>query len=417
MARLLQTPLANTVGEGHCVTTAYVIGTADTKGAELRYVRSLLGSAGVTPVIVDIGIRSSGDEADIRPADVAAHHPDGAAAVFSDDRGEAVTAMAQALTRFLSTREDLDGVIGLGGSGGTAMITPAMRELDIGVPKIMVSTVASGDVSPYVGPSDIAMMYSVTDVAGLNRISRRVLGNAAHALAGMLSNAVPVVGADKPAIGLTMFGVTTPCVDAVVERLGDDYDCLVFHATGTGGQSMEKLAESGMLTGVLDISTTEVCDLLMGGVMSAGEDRFGAIARTRLPYVGSCGALDMVNFGARDTVPQHCADRNLYVHNPQVTLMRTTPEENVRIGRWIGERLNRCEGPVRFLIPEGGVSMIDAPGQPFHDPEADAALFTTLEETVEQTSRRRLQRVPHHINDPEFAEALVANFREIMHGA
>ncbi len=399
------------------MTTAYVIGTADTKGAELRYVRSLLAGAGVTPLVVDIGIRSDGGDADIRPADVAAHHPGGAAAVFTDDRGEAVTAMADALTRFLATRDDLDGVIGLGGSGGTAMITPAMRGLDIGVPKIMVSTVASGDVSPYVGPSDIAMMYSVTDVAGLNRISRRVLGNAAHALAGMLCNAVPAAGADKPAIGLTMFGVTTPCVNAVVGQLDDDYDCLVFHATGTGGQSMEKLAESGMLTGVLDISTTEVCDLLMGGVMSPGEDRFGAVARTGLPWVGSCGALDMVNFGARDTVPEHYADRNLYVHNPQVTLMRTTLEENVRIGRWIGERLNRCEGPVRLLIPEGGVSMIDAPGQPFHDPDADEALFTTLEETVEQTSNRRLQRVPHHINDPEFAEALVASFREVMHGA
>lgn len=393
---------------------AYVIGTCDTKGAELRYVRSLLQGAGVDALLVDIGTRGEADGADIRPADIAASHPQGARAVFVDDRGKAVTAMAEALTRFLATRRDVAGVIGLGGSGGTAMITPAMRGLDIGVPKLMVSTVASGNVAPYVGPSDIAMLYSVTDVAGLNRISRRVLGNAAHALAGMIRHAVPAAGADRPAIGLTMFGVTTPCVNAVSEALGDEYDCLVFHATGTGGQSMEKLADSGMLAGILDISTTEICDLLMGGVMSPGEDRLGAVIRTGLPYVGSCGALDMVNFGPKETVPERFAGRNLYVHNPQVTLMRTTAEECARIGRWIGERLNRCDGPVRFLIPEGGVSMIDAPGQPFHDPEADAALFQALEDTVQVTPQRRLERLPYHINDPEFAEALVARFREVM---
>jgi uncharacterized protein (UPF0261 family) len=284
--------------------------------------------------------------------------------------------------------------------------------LPVGVPKLMVSTLASGDVSAYVDISDIAMMPSVTDAAGLNRISRAVLTNAAFAIAGM-ARAPREEGGGKPAIGLTMFGVTTTCVTRVADELRRDYDCLVFHATGTGGRTMEKLAESGMLAGFLDVTTTEVCDLLFDGVLSAGPDRLGAVARTRLPYVGSAGALDMVNFRGIDTVPEKYRSRKLYKHNPQVTLMRTTPEENRQIGAWIAERLNRCEGPVRFLIPEGGVSAIDAPGQPFHDPEADAALFETLETELIQTADRRLIRLPLHINDPEFSAALVWNFREI----
>ncbi|MDN3516967.1 Tm-1-like ATP-binding domain-containing protein [Aquisalimonas lutea] len=393
---------------------AYVIGTCDTKGAELRYACGLLRAAGLEPVLVDIGTRSDDGDADIRAADVAASHPDGPQAVFIDDRGQAVAAMAEALRRFLGTRTDIAGVLGMGGSGGTAMIAPALRELDVGLPKLLVSTVASGNIAPYVGPSDIAMMPSVTDVAGINRISRQVLGNAANALAGMIRNRIPEGGADKPAVGLTMFGVTTDCVNQVTGMLDADYDCLVFHATGTGGQSMEKLADSGMLAGVLDVTTTEVCDLLMGGVFSAGEGRLDAIARTGLPYVGSCGALDMVNFGAPGTVPAHYQGRTFYEHNPQVTLMRTTAEENERMGRWIGDKLNRCRGPVRFLIPEGGVSLLDAPGQPFHDPEADAALFRALEETVQQTADRQLVRLPHNINEPAFARALVEHFRAVM---
>jgi uncharacterized protein (UPF0261 family) len=229
----------------------------------------------------------------------------------------------------------------------------------------------------------------------------------------MLAHQVPAAEDAKPALGLTMFGVTTPCVEQVANALAGDYDCLVFHATGTGGQSLEKLVDSGLIAAVIDVTTTEVCDLLMGGVFSAGEDRLGAIARTGVPYVGSCGALDMVNFGALETVPERYRARNLYVHNPQVTLMRTTPDENRRIGAWIGAKLNACEGEVRFLLPEGGVSLIDAPGQPFHDPAADVALFEALEATVRQTARRRLIRRPHNLNDPPFAEALVANFREI----
>jgi uncharacterized protein (UPF0261 family) len=312
------------------------------------------------------------------------------------------------------TRSDVGGLLGLGGSGGTALVTPAMRALPVGVPKLMVSTVASGNVAPYVGPSDVTMMYSVTDIAGLNRISRVILANAAHAIAGMARAERPPPTALKTAIGLTMFGVTTACVNQVVATLETEYDCLVFHATGTGGQSMEKLVDSGLVGGVLDVTTTEVCDLLMGGVFPCAEDRFGAIARSRAPYVGSCGALDMVNFGAMETVPPRFRNRNLYVHNPQVTLMRTTAEENARIGRWIGEKLNTCDGPVRFLIPEAGVSALDAPGMAFHDPDADASLFTALEATLRQTDHRRLLRLPHHINDPAFATALVTQFRNVM---
>ena len=391
----------------------YVAGTCDTKGDELRYVKGLIEAAGVPAVLVDLGTKGEGGPADVAATEVAAHHPEGPGAVFSGDRGRAVSAMAVAFERFIRSRDDVAGLIGLGGSGGTALVTAGMRALPVGTPKLMVSTVASANVAPYVGPSDIAMMYSVTDIAGLNRISRTILANAAHAIAGMAAREPPAAADTKPAIGLTMFGVTTPCVTRVCELLGPAYDCLVFHATGTGGQSMEKLVESGLVAGVIDVTTTEVCDLLMGGVFPCTEDRFGAIARTKVPYVGSCGALDMVNFGAMDTVPERYRDRNLYVHNPQVTLMRTTPEECARMGEWIGYKLNACEGEVRFLIPEGGVSLLDAPGQAFHDPEADAALFEALEATVRQSDRRRLLRLPHDINDPAFADALVAEFRAI----
>jgi uncharacterized protein (UPF0261 family) len=275
----------------------------------------------------------------------------------------------------------------------------------------MVSTVASGDVASYVGASDIAMFASVTDVAGLNRISRRVLGNAAHALAGMVTHPIPSAD-DRPAVGVTMFGVTTTCVTAVIERLGDEVDPLVFHATGTGGRAMEKLVDDGLVASVLDITTTEVCDLLVGGIFPAGPDRLDAVARSGVPYVGSCGALDMVNFAGRATVPAKFADRLLYEHNPQITLMRTTAAENVEIGRFLAEKLNRCTGPVLFLLPEGGVSALDAPGQAFWDPDADAALFTTIEREIHDPGRVR--RLPHNINDPEFADALVAAWREVQ---
>lgn len=394
---------------------AYVVGTFDTKGPELLYIDGLLRTAGLATVKVDVGTRSDGALADVAPAAVAACHPAGAAAVLGlGDRGAAVAAMAEALVHFIAGRGDLGGMIGAGGSGNTALLAPAMRALPIGTPKVLVSTVASGNVAPYVGPADICLIYAVTDVQGLNRISHRVLGNAAHALAGMMRFHLPPAPATaKPALALTMFGVTTPCVQAFVRALEPDYDCLVFHATGTGGRSMEKLVDSGLVAGVIDVTTTEIADELVGGTLSAGPERLDAIARARIPYVGSCGALDMVNFGAMATVPERFRGRRLHVHNPQVTLLRTTAEECAAIGRWIGAKLNACMGEVRFLLPEGGLSALDVPGQPFHDPEADAALFAALEASVARTPKRQLERLPHAINDPDFAAALVAAFREI----
>ncbi|RVH91448.1 Tm-1-like ATP-binding domain-containing protein, partial [Sinorhizobium meliloti] len=360
-----------------------------------------------------VGTRRPTVLVDISAETVAAVHPGGAAAVLSgNDRGTAIAAMGEAFARFLPARDDVAGVVGMGGGGGTSIITAGMRRLPLGLPKVMVSTLASGDVGPYVDVSDIIMMPSVTDMAGLNRVSRVILKNAAEAITAM-ANRPAEETASKPAIGLTMFGVTTPCVTAIVERLKADHDCLVFHATGTGGRAMEKLADSGLLSGVLDITTTEVCDLVFGGVLPATEDRFGAIARTDLPYVGSVGALDMVNFWAPETVPERYSGRLLYRHNPNVTLMRTTPEECAAIGRWIGAKLNLCSGPLRFLIPERGVSALDIEGGAFFDPAADAALFEALETTVNRSDRRRIERLPLHINDPQFAEAAVAAYRDI----
>jgi uncharacterized protein (UPF0261 family) len=323
--------------------------------------------------------------------------------------------MALAFEHFVMRRRDLGGLVSAGGSGGTALATQAMRRLPIGVPKVMVSTVASGDVRPYVGPSDLCMMYSVTDVSGINRISERVLANAAHALAGMIAYAPrdTAVSESKSAIGLTMFGLTTTCVQAVTKQLEDRYDCLVFHATGTGGQSMEKLVDSGLLAGVIDVTTTEIADEIVGGALSAGPDRLDAIIRHRIPYVGSCGALDMVNFWSLDTVPVRYRDRKLHQHNQNVTLMRTTPDEAALIGQFIVAKLNRMEGPLRFLIPEGGTSGIDAPGQPFWDPPSNKALFDAIASRFRAGYNRRLIRLPHHINDPAFADALVAAFHEV----
>jgi uncharacterized protein (UPF0261 family) len=393
--------------------TVFVVGTADTKGEELAYLAGQVRAGGCKAVTVDVGTRAATIATDVPATDVAAFHPQGADAVLGgDDRGRAVTAMGKAFAGYIAGRRDVAGVIGIGGGGGTSIITAGMRVLPLGVPKVMVSTLASGDVSPYVDVSDIVMMPSVTDMAGLNLISRVILHNAAQAIAGMAKSPATIAGG-KPALGLTMFGVTTPCVTAAVEALRDDYDCMVFHATGTGGRAMEKLADSGMLSGVLDLTTTEVCDLLLGGVLPATEDRFGAVARTKLPYVGSVGALDMVNFWAPSTIPAPLKARLFYEHNPNVTLMRTTAEECREIGAWIADKLNACEGKVCFLIPEKGVSALDIEGGAFHDPEADAALFSAIEETLQITENRRLVRLPLHINDPAFAQAAVAAFREI----
>jgi uncharacterized protein (UPF0261 family)/ABC-type branched-subunit amino acid transport system ATPase component len=409
--RVVEFPVAATVGRA-----AYIAGTFDTKGRELFFLRNCLEKLGLRTVTVDLATSGKPSPAMIHPREVARHHPKGERAVFTGDRGSAVSEMAVAFEQFVTRRRDLGGLISAGGSGGTALATLAMRGLPIGLPKVMVSTVASGDVKPYVGPSDICMMYSVTDVAGINRISERVLANAAHALAGMIAYGRPQNSDSgvKPAIGLTQFGVTTPCVQTVTKALEERYDCLVFHATGTGGQSMEKLVDSGLLAGVIDVTTTEIADEIVGGVLSAGPTRLDSIIRTRLPYVGSCGALDMVNFWAMDTVPARFRDRNLYRHNPNVTLMRTTPEECARIGRFIADKLNRMEGSVRFLIPDGGVSLIDAPGKAFWDPVADRALFDAIASGFRVGSNRKLVRLPHNINDQAFCDALVAAFDEVV---
>jgi uncharacterized protein (UPF0261 family) len=394
--------------------TVYIVGTCDTKEAELVYAKEAVRRAGAEAVLVDVGTGGACAAADVSREEVLRALPHGGSEPAAGDRGAAVQRMADALTAYLATRSGIGSVLGLGGSGNTALVTQAMRALPIAVPKLMVSTVASGNVAPYVGPTDIAMMYSVADIAGLNAISRKVIGNAAHAAAGMAMNSVPETAQGKPGVGLTMFGVTTPCVTQIREALEADYEPFVFHATGTGGQSMEKLAESGLLAGVIDVTTTEVPDFLVGGVFPCTADRFGAIIRTKLPYVGSVGAVDMVNFGAKHTVPAQFTGRNLYVHNAQVTLMRTTPEENRAIGAFIVQRLNQMEGPVRFLLPQQGVSMIDAPGMPFHHPEADAALLDTIRQGWRQAPNRELIEIDAHINDPVFSERAVAAFRSIV---
>jgi uncharacterized protein (UPF0261 family)/ABC-type branched-subunit amino acid transport system ATPase component len=401
-----------------------VAGTLDTKGEELRFLRDIISEAGLRTRLVDLSTSGKPSGADVPPLEVALHHRRGSTSVFTGDRGASVAAMAEAFERWITQQSGIAGIISAGGSGATALVTPAMRALPVGVPKVMISTVASGDVGRYVGPADIMMMYSVTDIQGLNSISRQVLANGAHALAGMVNARLQASREARgparsrpelPAVGLTMFGVTTPCVQQVTALLKEEWDCLVFHATGVGGRSMEKLVDSSLLAGVIDLTTTEVADMLMGGILPADEDRFGAMIRARMPYVGACGALDMVNFGPPDTVPGRYQGRRLYQHNPQVTLMRTTAEENDRIGRWIGERLNRMEAPVRFFLNEGGLSALDAPGQPFHDREADEAVFRALEQAVHRTSTRQLIRVPAHLNDPAFSATVVEAFRA-LHG-
>jgi len=400
-----------------------VAGTFDTKGVELNFIRDRISAQGIRVRSVDLSTSGKPSAADIPPHAIAAYHPKGASGVFTGDRGQSVRAMAVAFEAWMRRQRGIGGVISAAGSGGTALATPAMRALPIGLPKVMISTVASGDVGGYVGASDIMMMYSVTDVQGLNRISRRVLANGADALAGMVRaaqreaqmhrRASTTQEADKPGLGLTMFGVTTTAVQQISAGLKDRYDCLVFHATGVGGRSMEKLVDSGLMQAAIDLTTTEVCDMMMGGVFPADEDRFGAFIRTRIPYVVSLGALDMVNFGPRDTVSDKYRGRLFVEHNPLVTLMRTTAEENTHMGEWIAGRLNQMTGPVRLLIPEGGVSALDAPGQPFHDPAADKALFDAIARNFREAGNRRMVRLPHHINDPEFARACVAALAEI----
>jgi uncharacterized protein (UPF0261 family) len=392
--------------------TVLLIGTLDTKGEEYAYLRDRLRDAGVDVLLADVGtLEPPSVEPDISREEVAAGTgADLPALAEARDRGAAVTAMADAaaaLARRLHGDGRIDGILAAGGSGNTAIATQAMQALPVGVPKLIVSTMAAGDTREYVGSRDVTMMASVTDVAGVNTISARVLANAAAAMAGM------VKVEERPLVGTTMFGVTTPCVTAAREELERrGYEPVVFHATGVGGLSMEGLMESGFLRGVLDVTTTELCDDLVGGVLSAGPDRLEMAGRLGLPQVVSLGALDMVNFGARDTVPEKFEDRNLYVHNPVVTLMRTTSDECAELGRRIAAKLSAATGPTALFIPKRGVSMIDAEGEPFWDPEADAALFDALRSGLD--GGVEVHELDLHINDPEFATAMVEKLDEYM---
>jgi uncharacterized protein (UPF0261 family) len=393
-----------------------VAGTLDTKGAELRFMRDQIRAAGLPVRLVDLSTTGGHSGADIPAHQIAAFHPRGAAGVFTGDRGAAVAGMTEAFHRWVERQTGIAGILSAGGSGGTALVAPAMRTLPIGVPKLIVSTIASGDVRAYVGASDIAMMHSVADVQGLNVITEEILGNAAQAMIGMVQarRAARPRQPQRPAVALSMFGVTTPCIRQIAELLSREWDCLIFHATGIGGQSMETLVDQQKLAGVIDITTTEIADMLFGGILPATKDRLGAVIRTRLPYIGSVGAVDMVNFGPPETVPEIYRGRQFYQHNPQVTLMRTTPTECASIGQWIAARLNLMDGPVRFYLPEGGVSALDAPGQAFHDPAAREALFRAIEATFRPGPNRQLLRVRHHINDPAFAAMVVAEFQNLL---
>ncbi|MDK2854887.1 MAG: hypothetical protein PWQ86_100 [Bacillota bacterium] len=398
--------------------TVVVLGTMDTKGRELGYVRDVIRAQGVDALLVDMGVlEPPAVTPDITREEVAeAAGIDLEALAAKRDRGEAVAAMTRAaavIARKLYEEGRLDGIISLGGSAGTTIGTSAMQALPVGVPKVMVSTLASGDTRPYVGTKDITMMYSVVDIAGLNRLSRRILGNAARAIAGMVKAEKDEAADDKPIITATMFGVTTPCVTFAREYLESrGYEVLVFHATGSGGRAMEGLIEDGFVSGVLDITTTEWCDELVGGVLSAGPHRLEAAGKRGIPQVVSVGALDMVNFGPPETVPEKFKGRRFYQHNPTVTLMRTTPEECAELGRIIAEKLNAATGPTVVVLPLKGVSMIDAEGKPFYDPEADAALFDALREHLRPEIR--LVELDNHINDPEFALTMAKILEELM---
>jgi uncharacterized protein (UPF0261 family) len=389
--------------------TVVLLGTLDTKGVEYAFLRDRLRERGAEVLVVDAGVHEPvGLEPDISRHEVArAGGADVDELAAGGDRGAAVTAMAagaeQVVLR-LHAEGKLAGILALGGSGGSSIATRAMRALPVGVPKLMVSTVASGDTRAYVGAVDVTMMYSVVDISGVNRVSARIMANAAGAMAGMVEATVPELEA-KPLVGATMFGVTTPCVTRARERLEElGYEVLVFHATGAGGESLEALARGGFLAGVLDTTTTELADELVGGVFPAGPGRLEAAGAAGVPQVVSLGALDMVNFGPRDTVPPQFEGRNLYVHNPTVTLMRTTPDECAELGRTIGRRLSGAKGPTVLFVPLKGVSMIAVEGQPFYDADADAALFAALRETLADSVE--VHEIDTDINDPEFAVAM-----------
>jgi uncharacterized protein (UPF0261 family) len=411
-----------------------LIGTLDTKGREFQFVRDLLERGGVETLTIDAGVLQPPAFApNVAREEVYRAAGTALEAIRRDaDRGRAIEAAARGVSKIivdLYGQGNVEGVIGLGGSAGTTIATAAMRALPFGVPKLMVSTLASGQVRPYVGVRDILMMNSVVDISGLNRISRTVLTNAAHAMMGMARphaghtsemheflSLAPEAGAtedNRPLVTATMFGVTTPCVEAARSRIEQHgHEVLVFHATGSGGMTMEAFIRDGIIAGVLDITTTELADELVGGVLSAGRDRLTAASLRGVPQVISVGALDMVNFGPRDTVPERFKERRFYQHNPTVTLMRTTPEENDKLGKEIAEKASASRGPTAILLPLKGVSAIDAAGQPFWWPEADAALFQSIRNWL--SPNVELIELDAHINDAVFAEKAVEVLFRLM---
>lgn len=397
--------------------TIVLLGALDTKGTEVAYVRDHITGRGHRTLVIDTGVLGTpAFAADVTREEVARAGGSSLAALAeAADRGSAVTVMARGATDVLSRlyREGrVDGVIGMGGGAGTAVGTAAMRALPIGIPKVMVSTLASGDVRGFVGVKDITMMPTIVDISGLNRISRGIFTRAAAAVCGMVETAVPA-GSDRPLVAASMFGNTTPCVErarATLENAG--YEVLVFHATGAGGETMEGLIESGQIEGVLDVTTTEWADELLGGVMSAGPTRLEAAARTGTPAVVAPGCLDMANFWKPETVPEKYRDRRLYIHNPNTTLVRTTPEDNDELGRIIAGKLNMSVGPVAVYLPLRGISVISSPGGPYHWPEADAALFASLRRHLRKDIA--VQELDTTINDPAFADAMAAGLLEMI---
>ena len=391
--------------------TIAVAGTFDTKGKEFLYVKELIEELGLKTYMINTGVFDSEIEVDVSNKEIAKEAGyDIDDIVSRRDRAMATEALSKGMELLiprLYAEGKFDGIISFGGSGGTSLVTPAMRALPIGVPKMMVSTMASGNVSQYVGTSDIIMMPSIVDVAGLNKISKTIFKNAVLAIAGMVGMADKIKEVEedgKPLIAATMFGVTTPCVDFAKEYLEErGYEVLVFHATGTGGKTMESLIDAGFFKGVLDITTTEWCDEIVGGVLGAGPNRLEAAGRNHVPQVVSVGALDMVNFGPIDTIPEKFKSRNLYKHNPTVTLMRTTVEENIKFGQKIAEKLNASFGKTVLILPLKGVSMIDAPGQPFYGSKEDEALFDTLKNNIDK-DKVNIVEMDNNINEKAFAQ-------------
>lgn len=396
-----------------------IVGTLDTKGQEFQYIKDIIESCGVQTIVINVGIKGAAFfSPDISSEDVAeAAGSELAALISADDRGAAIDAMmkgAAIVVADLYRKEQVAGIISLGGSAGTTIGTAAMQALPVGIPKLMVSTVASGDTRPYVGEKDITMMYSVVDVAGLNSLSRRIMANAAFAIAGMAQGDIPSANDDKPLVGATMFGVTTPCVTTAREYLeSKGYEVLVFHATGSGGKAMESLIDSGYIKGVLDATTTEWADELVGGVLTAGPHRLEAASRAGIPQVVSVGALDMVNFGPMDTVPAQFKNRNLYHHNATITLMRTTVDECRQLGEIIADKVNHTTGAAAVFLPLKGVSLIDAEGKPFYGPEEDAALFTAIRSRLDR-EKIELVELNTDINDESFAIAMAEKLIKLM---